>query len=55
MTMRQYRDRTERRGQAEDEVLRQALAIGSPGAMAAAVARLREAAALDQLRALLQP
>jgi hypothetical protein len=59
MTMLQYRGRPERflSGHADDERLRQAVAGGTPAAIAATVARIRdeETTALDQLRALLRP
>lgn len=58
-TGRQYRDQLDRflRDHAEDDGLRQALADGSPAAIAAAITRIRqeEAAALARRRAALQP
>lgn len=54
----QYRDQLDRflRDHADDDGLRQGLADGSPGAIAAAITRIRreEAAALARLRATLQ-
>jgi hypothetical protein len=56
--MRQDRDHRERflRDYVDDDGLRQALADGSPAAIAATIARIRddEAFALDQLREVLR-
>ncbi len=57
--MRRYRQHPERfvRDHADDDGLRQALAERTPAAITAAIVRIRdeEAAALDELRALLRP